>query len=255
MARPLIRLEWISLLYLALFVFAVLSPSMVRHGVAGVSEELLEELFIFVFGLTGLATFTIYERLMESKDREHETVTTDLDRTKRELVSSYEYIGSVNRNIEALKKLANESVSSFDEQDRHRKELFRSIASNAATLVRAHHGMIRIVALTKLRTIREFAVEGSAPIRVSNKDLFETHMRDKTHAFIRDEDGIDVLVVPSSRKDMEAKAFLLIPLVKGESPEIDPEMLRVYANQAEVLYRILSQKSEMESDVEAVSVE
>lgn len=240
MARPLIRLEWISLLYLALFVLAVLSPSMVRHGLAGISEEHVEELFIFVFGMTGLATFMIYERIMESKDREREDAVTTLDKTKRELASSYEYIGSVNRNIEALKTLANESVSSFDEEDRYRKELFRSIVTNAATLVRAQQGMIRVVALSKLRTIREFSVEPNAPIRISNKDLLETHMREKSHAFIRDEEGSDVLVVPSSRRDMDAKAFLLIPLSKGETPEIDPGMLRVYANQAELLYRVLS---------------
>lgn len=255
MARPAIRLEWISLLYLVLFVLAVLSPSMVRGGILGFSEETLEEVFIFIFGLTGLVTFTLYERIMETKDKAHEVVASDLDRTKRELVSSYEYIGSVNRNIEALKKLANESVSSLDEADRHRKELFRSIASNAATLVRAQYGMIRIVALNKLRTIKEFSVESNAVIRISNKDLLETHLRDKTHAFIRDEDGTDVLVVPSSRKDMDAKVFLLIPLLKGETPDIDPGMLKVYANQAEVLYRILTQKAEGELDIEGISVE
>lgn len=247
MARPVIRLEWISLLYLVLFVLAVLSPSMVRGGFLGLSEEALEEVLIFIFGLTGLVTFTVYERLVETKDKEHEVVVTDLDRTKRELVSSYEYIGSVNRNIEALKKLANESVSSLDEADRHRKELFRSIASNAATLVRAQHGMIRIVALNKLRTIREFSVEPNTPIRISNKDLLETHLRDKTHAFIRDEEGVDILVVPSSRKDMDAKVFLLIPLLKGETPDIDPGMLKVYANQAEVLYRVLARGQQEEA--------
>lgn len=250
MSRPLLKLEWISLLYLALFVLAVLSPSMVRHGIAGISEEHVEELFIFVFGMTGLATFTIYERMMDSKNKEHETVVTDLDRTKRELVSSYEYIGSVNRHIESLKKLANESVSSIDEQDRHRKELFRSIAASAATLVRAQHGMIRIVSLAKLRTIREFAVDANMPIRISNKDLLETHLRDKSHAFIRDEEGADVLVVPSSRKDMDAKVFLLLPLVKGETTEIDPDMLKVYANQAEVLYRVLAQKNGTYSEMD-----
>lgn len=244
MARPAIRLEWISLLYLALFVLAVLCPSLVTHGFFGFSEVHVEEFFIFIFGITGLATFMIYERLMESKDREHEDAVTVLDRTKRELVSSYEYIGGVNRRIEALKKLANESLSSINDQDHYRKELFRSIAANAATLVRTQHGVIRIVALSKLRTLREFSVDPNVPVRIANKDLLETHLRDKTHAFIRDEGGQDVLVIPSSRKDMDAKAFLLLPLGNGETSEIDPEMLRVYANQAEVLYRILAQKME-----------
>jgi hypothetical protein len=246
MARPAIRLEWISLLYLALFVLAVLCPSLVTHGIAGFSEVHVEEFFIFIFGITGLATFMIYERIVELKDREHKDAVIVLDRTKRELVSSYEYIGAVNRRIESLKKLANESVSSLDEQDQHRKELFRSIAASAATLVRTQHGAIRIVALNKLRTIREFAVDPNMTVKIANKDLLETHLRDRSHAFIRDENGMDVLVVPSSRKDMDAKAFLLLPLASGDTPEIDPEMLQVYANQAEVLYRVLARKIETE---------
>jgi hypothetical protein len=249
MARPPIRLEWISLLYLALFVLAVLSPSLVTHGVGGFSEVHVEEFFIFIFGITGLATFLIYERIVETKDQEHKDAVTVLDRTKRELVSSYEYIGAINRRIEALKKLANESVSSLDEQDVHRKELFRSIAASAATLVRTQYGVIRIVALNKLRTIKEFSIDSSISVKIANKDLLETHLRDRSHAFIRDENGMDVLVVPSSRKDMEAKAFLLLPLTNSESPEIDPEMLRVYANQAEVLYRVLA-KGQQEPSME-----
>jgi hypothetical protein len=246
MTRPIIRLEWISLLYLVLFVMAVLSPSMIKDGFFGVSEEYMEEIFIFVFGLTGLAVFTIYERIMESKDRDHAHAISDLDRAKKELVSSYEYIGSVNRHIESLKKLANESVTSIGEEDRHQVELFRSIASSAATLIRAQHGMIRIVALNKLRTVREFSMDPNAFTSVPNKDLLETHNSKKTHAFIHDEEGTEVLVIPSSRMDMDVKAFLLISLPKGYVPEIDSEMLKVYANQAEVLYRILVKETEKE---------
>lgn len=236
------KIEWISLLYLAFFVLAILSPSIVSRGAFWLAEEQVEELLIFLFGLTGLATFGFYERLMERRERERDEAISDRDRARRELVSSYEYIGAVNRRIEALKKLANETAVSIVDADRQQKELFSSIATSAATLIRARHGVIRIVALDKLRTIKEYAVDPEAPVRVSNKDLLEAHSLARTHCFIRDERGAEVLVVPSSRQNTEAKAFLLIPTTPNDMPEIDPEILRVYANQAEVLYRVLQKE-------------
>ena len=239
----LVRIEWISLLYLALFVLAILSPTLVQREMLWFSEEQVEEMLIFLFGITGLITFNIYERVMERKDRERDQAISDRDRVRRELVSSYEYIGAVNRRIEALKKLANETTTSLVEKDTHSKALFQSLAANASALARAEHGVVRIVSLEKLRTVKEFAVDPDVPLRVANKDLLEVHTRNRSHCFVRDEQGSEVLVVPSSRQDMDAKAFLLLRIPENDMPEIDPELLRVYANQAEVLYRILALKS------------
>jgi hypothetical protein len=50
MAPRLPRFEWISLIYLAFFALAILSPSMVRHAVLGIPEEQAEEALIFLFG-------------------------------------------------------------------------------------------------------------------------------------------------------------------------------------------------------------
>lgn len=244
MARSL-RLEWISLIYLLLFVLAVASPSLIRRDFFGVSEDHVEEIFIFFFGLSGLVTFSLYEHLFEKKEKEQAIVETNLDKTKRELVASYEYIGAVNRQLDALKNLANETAGSIDTEDRMRKELFRSIIAGAAALVRSEHGAIRFVSLNKLRTIKEFLIDPNMGIAISNRDLLEVHLRDHSHHFIRDDRGRDILVIPSSRKDMDAKAFLLLPTMKHDQLEIDGAFLRVYANQAELLYRIAVQRQEV----------
>jgi hypothetical protein len=236
------RLEWISLLYLAFFVFAVISPQVVSHGMFGLSEERIEEILIFCFGLAGLTTFTIYERAVEKKEKEHEEAVGERDRTKKELVSSYEYIGAVNRRMEALKELANTTAIHLVEGDRLSKEMFQSLAASAAAVARTEHGAIRIVALDRMRTLKEFAVDHEGILRVANRDLRIIHDEKKTHAFVTCDDGSRVLIIPSSRRDMTAKAFLLIPL-ESEIEELDIGLLNVYANQAEVLYRILSLKN------------
>lgn len=237
------RLEWISLIYLAFFILAILSPQIVRHGVFGFSEERVEEFLIFCFGLAGLGTFVIYEHAMERKDHERDEAIGDRDRVKKELVSSYEYIGAVNRRMEALKALANETAVQLVEGDRLSKEIFQSIAASAATIAKAESGAIRIVALDLMRTRKEFLVDRDTPVRVANRDLLKIHEEGISHAVIDSEDdGTHILVIPSSRRDMAEKAFLLLSM-PSETASVDIGLLNVYANQAEVLYRVLVQKN------------
>jgi hypothetical protein len=233
------RLEWISLLYLAFFVLAVATPGLVRDTLWGVPEEQVEGFLIFCFGLAGLASFSVYERLMERKEREREQALTDRDRVRKELVSSYEYIGAVNRRMESLKDLANETAIHLIESDRLHKGVFQSIAAGAAAAARADRVAIRIVSLDGVRTIREFLLDNDAAIHVPNRELRAVHDSEKSHGIVDLEDGSRVLVVPSSRRDLKTKAFILISL-KSEMDGVDIGLLNVYANQAEVLYRILA---------------
>ena len=243
MAPRLPRFEWISLIYLAFFALAILSPSMVRHAVLGLPEEQAEEALIFLFGSAGLICFSWLERWMEKKEEERQIAVTDLEKTRRELASSYEYIGSINRRIDALKKLTNETVGAIGDSERQERELFRSIIAGAAAHVRIQRGGIRFLSLQKLRTIKEYTIDSDQAIRVPNRDLLEVHTLKKSHAFIHDENGSDVLIIPSSRNGNESKAFLLLPMSSSTLADIDPDMLRVYADQAEVLYRLLANKA------------
>lgn len=234
------RLEWISLVYLALFVLAVLAPSLVRGDVLGVPQEHVEEALIFIFGLAGLATFSLYERVMEGREQERDRAMQDRDKARRELVESYEYIGAVNRQIDALKRLANETAASLTEGERTRKELFQSLAASAAALVSGKHAAVRFVALDKLRTLKDFLVDPQMQMSVANKDLKQAHDEGRAHCFVRGEDGGDVLVIPSDRNDLQCKAFILVHTSPGDVPDVDAGLLKVYANQAEVLYRVLA---------------
>jgi hypothetical protein len=182
---------------------------------------------------------------MEKKEEERQIAVTDLEKTRKELASSYEYIGAINRRIEALKKLTNETVSAISDSERQERELFRSIIAGAATHARVQRGGIRFVSLQKLRTKKEYMLDPEQTIRVPNRDLLEVHTRNKTHAFIRDENGSDVLIVPSSHNGTESKAFLLLPMSSATLADIDPDMLRVYVDQAEVLYRLLANRGAM----------
>ena len=238
------RLEWISLVYLVLFVLAVLSPSLVTRGYFGIDERHVEEAMIFIFGLVGLATFSLYQRLMEGKEKEHQSAKNDYERAKRELVESYQYIGSINRQIELLKRLANQTSLKIVASNSLDKELLTSLLSSAAASVNAKRAYIRYMELERLRTVSEIAhaIEDATPLKLANKDLRKLHDSGASHAFMRTEDGHEVLVVPSDHESRRVKAYLLIVTNSEQARHYDTSLLKVFANQAELLHYTLKEQ-------------
>lgn len=244
---PLVRLEWISLVYLILFVLAVLSPSLVTRDVLGVDERHVEEILIFLFGIVGLSTFSLYQRLMERKEKEHENAKNEYDRAKRELVESYKYIGAINRQIEVLKRLANQTSLNIVESNHLSKDLLMSLLAGAAASVGAKTAVIRYVELDKLRTQHEIlhTLESKTSFKVHNRDLRKVHAAGASHAFIRSDDGHEVLVIPSDHQGKAVKAYLLITPDPAQAATMDTSLLKVFANQAELLYYTLEEQTKV----------
>lgn len=256
MVRPSsLRLEWISILYLALFVLAVLTPRMVSRSLFGFEEVRIEETLIFAFGLTGLLTFSLYGKLVERREKERAAAEAERDRAKKELTSSYAYIGNINRQMDALKRAANETATTVLEQNgTHKKELLQSLAASAAAFVRAPQATIRILDIKNTRTIREYHADANNPVRAHNKHLLTLHGETRSHGFVQGDTG-EIFVIPSDRTGDAAKAFILIPVLRTELPEeLDGGILRVYANQAELLHHSLVSPDEPTGSTEPMAL-
>lgn len=232
------RLEWISLIYLLFFVLAVMSPSIISGDIWGVPEQHVEEVLIFIFGLSGLATFSIYERIMERRLKERDEALSQSEKAIKELLESYKYIGSVNRQIDVLKTLVNETSLTIVGKESYEKDLMKSILSNAAASVNAKGAFVRILDVEKLRTEREYHHENlnSKALRVANKELKNLHQFGAPYAFMRTEDGNEIIAVPSDRKDSTVKAYLILVADAADVSEIEVSLLKVFANQAELVY-------------------
>ncbi len=246
------RFEGISLVYLIFFVLAVVTPSLITRDYFGVSQTVLEETFIFLMGLASLATVAIYERIMEKRLQERDAATQNAARVTKELVESYRYIGSINRQLDVLKKLANETSISLVKSDAYWKDLLQSLATNAASCVAAGRVLIRFVELEKLRTDREvsFARETSTTIRLSNKELRRLHDQGLPSAFLRNEEGCEFLVVPSDQKDSGIRAFLIVDADSSRVTDVDISLMKVFANQAELVYSSLIRERGATSPIE-----
>lgn len=238
------RMEWISLIYLVFFVLAVLSPSIYRSDFFGISETTLEELTIFLFGVAGLGTFTLYERHMERREREREKVQTDYQRAKQELMESYAYIGSVNRKIELLKSMAHDT-SSVMGGNHLPKDLFHVLVANACAAAGAQSALLRFVELEPLRTEREFThqPETRLTFKIANRELKLVHDQGLSHTVLDSEDNKKIAVIPSDRSHGPYKAYLLLSINNhGLSDDVDVSLLKIFVNQAEALYHNFASK-------------
>ncbi len=240
------RFEGISLVYFVFFLLAVLAPSLVRHDYFGISKTMLEETLIFVMGLASLSTFAIYERIMEKRLLERNTTTQNVERVTKELVESYKYIGSINRQLDVLKKLANETSLSLVTSNAYWKDLLQSLASNAASCVDASRVLVRFVELERMRTDREvfFSRGAKDALKLSNKELRKLHDQRLTSAFLHTENGDELLVVASDQKDSHTRAFLIVEADSSRITDADISLIKVFANQAELVYSSLIRERE-----------
>jgi hypothetical protein len=232
------RFAWMVVVYLVCFALAVFAPTLHTQGRFGLTETAIEEATIFLFGMVGLWVFLSYGRLMEEQTGEVSEVQHNHEKTKKELIESYAYIGSVNRKIELLKKVSNQTSLNFMRGKGWPKDLYQALVTHASASVGAKACLLRIVDTVALRTETEHAhVTGNQFVfKVSNKDLLAVPARGVSHAFIAAEDGKELLVIPSEGGNA-SKAFLLLILDENQIPEIDVSLLKVFANQAEMLHR------------------
>ncbi|MBP7005577.1 hypothetical protein KBB27_00425 [Patescibacteria group bacterium] len=243
MDSPQRRIEWISFLYLVFFVLAVLSPSLYEHGYFGLPEKVLEEITIFLFGVAGILTFTFYERHIERREAEAIRIQNDIQKTKSELLESYSYIGSINRKIELLKRLANDTSLSLVDRKRVPRELLQGVVQNALAAAGAEAALLRIMDRSNLRTEAEFQMEGTRKqvFRVSNRELRAIDDTHASHSFLLSEDQRDVLAVPSDAFAPNSKAYLLLFLPTQHIAEIDISLLKVLVNQAQMIHQTSAQ--------------
>jgi hypothetical protein len=243
------KFQWISIVYLLLFALAVFSPSLVKQGYFGLHEQHVEEALIFLFGLAGISIFMLYERLMEKKEKEHLAVQDACDRARRELVSSYQYIGSLNRKMDTLKKIANDTSVSIYEQDQLSKDLLDSLVRAASGTIGGSPALLRVIRLDKLRTEHEVFHDMSInkngkSLHISNKELKQIHDENKAyHFFSADEQRF--VAIPSDRNSGGHKAFLILKWHDEPEESFDPSVLKVFTNQAELIYGVLQKRGQL----------
>lgn len=137
-----------------------------------------------------------------------------------------------------LKKSINDTSVSMYEQHKLSKELLHSLVTAASASFGGTPTLLRFVNLEKLRTESEFAHPNSSlgrlPFTVPNKDLKTAHEQGAITRVTTDK--VQLVLVPSDRHNGGIKAFIAVQEADSGS-EYDDSLLKVFVNQAELIYR------------------
>jgi uncharacterized protein YcbX len=104
--------------------------------------------------------------------------------------------------------------------------------------------LIRYVELEKTRTHHEvaFSLEKGQTFKIHNRDLKKLHETGAAHAYLRSDDGQEVLVIPSDHENAPIKAYLLVVPQSTQTTISDTSLLKVFANQAQLLHHTLEEQ-------------
>ncbi len=91
--------------YLILFVCMIVTPELTRDGVLFFSEDDLESILIFCFGMVGLLLYLGKESAFLRAVREKLSLQQETNQIRKDLSQSYSYIGEMNRRIDIVKNM------------------------------------------------------------------------------------------------------------------------------------------------------
>lgn len=218
-------MHWI---YLILFGFAVITPSLIHREFSGIPEESVEAIVIFLFGATGYFIYFAKERAVVRHISEKLRLQRERHDMTRDLSDSYSYIGEVNRKMELMMSLVldlPEAAVLFRKGEK--KNVYQSLAKAILLFSKSDSFSLRIIDRGRKKTekeIREGNDEGcfSMPIEtlLASDQIF------------REEGGYVIARSPKSIGPYSA--YLVFP--KTINRHEDREMFEAFATEGLLLY-------------------
>ena len=219
-------------LLLGLLVCVSLTPLMIRSGISGPNELIIEEdvletlLILLLFGISCLLlrgflhTIKMYR---EAADRTSEENATLLMR----LADAFKYIGTVNVEIQAIESVLG-GIEVYPQSRKEYQRCFERLAAKAMAIAGTPWIVIRIIDCEDGRTVKECSVERLKGVRppttVGNRAILEN----------RNAEGFSTVCLPSK------KPALLTACILPLGPPSDAErfLLSALLHQVEMLFRL-----------------
>ena len=224
-------------IYFVIFIVAVLVPDIVHRGAYSFSENNVEEIFIFLLGITGFILFVIKERQASVQKEEREKGLRQLERASKDLIESYSYIGEVNRKMDILLQISLGLMDRSVLDKRKEKEIYNAIINAASFIMKAECACLKFINIKSDRIEKE-SKANECRCNFKNSELFE--LDEEIHAFKRK----DFLIITSRETIKGIKSYLL---VKGydEKEERVPNntgIIKALASQALFIYAYMNNK-------------
>lgn len=233
MASRIERLRNIFLLVFFLLVITIIfTPLIVRSGFTFFPEETMESVLLFIQVAVGWRVFRLYERSVESREKEIQKLEGEYQRREKELLEAFAYLGKVNVQISLIQTFLQKirAPSSRKEAETYINE----ILTIALTLSGKKWVTLRAMDAKTLQTLNEYWAKASPEIdtngiKIGNKDI--ANWAEESGSCQKD--GYCIYASAGS-KISPVKVYLVF--LNGENIERDVQgFLQAAANQCEVL--------------------
>ena len=218
-------------IFFAFFIVGVLIPDIVRNDWGPLSEERLEEIAIFCLGAVGFFIFIAKEKQLFFEKERRKEKEARLDKTGKDLLQSYSYIGEVNRKMDILMGLALGLYKTHKMSPKEELESYLSIANASKLLLKGKNSFLMVVDVEKREIKKTFFPEKKRRI-LGAEDVANLG----GDINIRKEK--DFLIVASPNKINEIRTYIVIEGYdkEEENKPKNLEILKVLASQALFLY-------------------
>jgi len=229
------RLKFLKKIYLVsiclIFLLIIFTPILIKGGSSFiVDEELLESIIVAVLFGIGYFIYRLYEKQTQKDKKELVKLNRDKKTLEERLEEAFRYIGTVNIQIQEVKSILS-SIEQYPEKQSDIKYVFEYLGYKILSIVDADWALLRVVDLTKEKTLKEFCAirnRTAAPKNKisNNKELIENKPKGK------------YLILKSAQINLGIKAFCVLSSERINDDQID--LIKAITNQLEMLFIIFT---------------
>lgn len=217
-------------IFFVLFIFASVTPEIIRGSVFGFQEEVAETIIVFLLGATGFLVFFLKEKSMLRHVREKILLQREKSDITKDLSESYSYIGETNRKLDLMRNFIS-SIPDADVSFRKGKPdtVYRSFSKTVHPFCRTDSFVLRIVDAEQKSLEKEIKT-GKCRACV----LFDVNRLLTLEKSVSEADGC--VIVRSPKRFGPYVSFLLFP--KEVNGIEDEHMLETIATEGLVLFSL-----------------
>ena len=229
--KPHIRLlERIYLFsMLALFLFIVFTPYLIRSGVSLFEEEMVEAITIVFLFAVGCVVLLLYRKEVARNRRKAARSEQEKRSLEQQLTEAFKYIGSVNVQVREI-KTAFSDIGNFPESRKDFRYILQFLADRALSIVSVDWVLLRIIDTQTLDTLGEYCQSrGKAVVlkhKIGNRELTSGN------------DLLDLTIIASAQGNFNIKTMCIMP--KTEVSQEQGIFVRALINQLEMLFVIFT---------------
>lgn len=226
--------------FVIIFAVVVATPFFIKQGFAGLTEELVEGIFLGMELIFAVGAFRYYDRQTKKKEEEAMLLNVKLEKKERELLNALEYLGKVNVQVSMIRSVF--ETTKVPSTKNQLNEMYSELLRMVKSVTKEKIAYLRIVNLKTKRTVGESVeidrdAEEWEKISIGNSELVEKfNKKDRS-----DENGKKIFF--SDSENFYIKTFIFVPRGKGKHFLSEEKVfIEAIANQCEILFLLFNSR-------------